>query len=97
MILLEFHLRDTKTGRIGTHDYDYEDNYPTDAIEFMWEEGNFACDCNRSQFLYGDDLTECYNCSSEDIELDKVTIKDTGQVVFDGSEWSWPKGWVKES
>lgn len=31
------------------HDFGY--GYPTDAAEYMFTEGNFSCDCNRSTFM----------------------------------------------
>lgn len=50
-------LRDTVNGETATveqDDFDYGD----DHVVYMYEMGNFACDCNRSLFLYqhrGDD------------------------------------------
>ncbi len=35
--------------------------YDDDYFAFMWEEGNFSCDCNRSRFLYGDEDAKCNN------------------------------------
>lgn len=44
-------------------EYDYEEDfgyaYPVESAHFMFEDGNYACDCNRSIFLhrrYGDEI-----------------------------------------
>lgn len=31
--------------------YDFGEDYPKDAAEFMFTEGNYSCDCNRSLFI----------------------------------------------
>lgn len=33
-----------------SHDFGY--GYPQDAAEFMFEDGNYSCDCNRSSFIH---------------------------------------------
>ena len=40
---------------------DFGENYPEDAALFMFEEGNYSCDCNRSIFIneqHGDCIKE---------------------------------------
>jgi hypothetical protein len=32
-------------------DYEFEDSCSDEGIEFIWTEGNYACDCNRSLFI----------------------------------------------
>ena len=41
-------LPDGRTHNI-THNFGY--GYPVDSAEFMFEEGNYSCDCNKSLFL----------------------------------------------
>ena len=41
-------LPDGRTHNI-THDFGY--GYPVESAEFMFEEGNYSCDCNKSLFL----------------------------------------------
>ena len=49
-----------------------------DIVVFMWEDGNYACDCNRSMWLYGlayDDHRPCGNtiiCRS--LKIDGVEV-----------------------
>ena len=45
-------LREVSTGREGW----FADEWPTppfdlDSAEYMWHDGNYACDCNRALFL----------------------------------------------
>ncbi len=42
-------LEDTVTGETGWYE---EDGYvDAELAEFMWNEGNYACDCNRALFM----------------------------------------------
>lgn len=38
-------------GRTGTYDQSFGYGYPKHGVEFMYEDGNYACDCNRELFL----------------------------------------------
>ncbi len=31
--------------------YDWESDYRVEAADFMFEEGNYSCDCNKSLFI----------------------------------------------
>ena len=71
-------LIDTWTGVWDIHTYKiaYKD-VTWEGIEFLWEEGNFACDCNRIDFLY-DEWPEDYPCNRDEnrIELLSLTITE---------------------
>jgi len=56
----------------------------TNAVYFNWTEGNFSCDCNRSDFIVQ------YCCSSfPELEcgstIELVSLKAVGVGVVDGS------------
>ena len=65
--------------------------YETDYYgEFIWSEGNFACDCNRSLFFLwavgadeaDDDDTPCSD------DRFSVRIKDkTGTLLYQDGDW----------
>lgn len=38
-------------GRKGTFEQSYGCGYPDDSVHYMWENGNYSCDCNRRLFL----------------------------------------------
>jgi len=86
---IKVYLRDTRDGHIGIHHCTGGDNEnmdsPNDFNNWIWSEGNFACDCNRSNFLYGYHDEEKYlECNYGDniIVIDKIIRTDTGEVVY---------------
>lgn len=92
---LEVHLRDKSTGKTGVYYEKYPDGYDLKDIDFMWSKGNYACDCNRSLFLYrarGEDHPDesdymdvspflHYPCNGEKIVVERAIIKETGVVM----------------
>lgn len=63
-------------GRLYTIEDDFGYEYPTDGVFFMFEHGNYACDCNRSAFIqgkYGDVIPEL-DCGHT-IELTGIEIE----------------------
>lgn len=58
-------------------DYDFGYEYEEEMAHFMFEDGNYSCDCNRSMFIsrqYGDDVIEELECGDE-IELKDFKIE----------------------
>jgi hypothetical protein len=61
----------------------YEGNF---AHEFVWSEGNFACDCNRGNFFAkaaGDDDSDC-SCGGGRYRV-KITAPD-GTVFYEDKQ-----------
>jgi len=56
----------------GYYEYDFNGFYPPESAYFMWEEGNFSCDCNRSIF-FGLPEMDC----GEKIEIKRFWLKFT--------------------
>lgn len=59
-----------------------------EANEFMWSEGNYSCDCNRSLFFHRaegtpDDAGPCGN----DRYSVRLTDTITGVVVYQDGDW----------
>jgi len=45
-------MQDTSTGELALCVGDeWSEGYPDDAMQFMYEEGNYSCDCNRHLFF----------------------------------------------
>lgn len=74
--------------RVGKKDYpleyEFSVGYPVDSALFMFEEGNYSCDCNRSRFLSEKypEIVETDNCGDtiEMVSIDVVLIPiDTGR------------------
>lgn len=61
-------------GREYPYEYDFGFAYPVDTARFMWESGNYSCDCNKSLFLsrvYPEVVvTDCGN----EIEVKNLTV-----------------------
>lgn len=71
-------LRD-KSGRERLYLDEINDNH-LDSYVFLWEEGNFACDCNRSLFLYENGEAEALPCG--DTEIRVVSLRIDGAELY---------------
>lgn len=51
--------------------------------QFMWEEGNFSCDCNRGMFFYGDHTLDfpCSSWTDQRFTILKFTFPDGTELV----------------
>ena len=67
-------LKDNQTGEIKTITKDFMDDYPHESVEFMWEDGNYECDCNRWEFFYPDN-DEDYQCNVGANRFELVELK----------------------
>lgn len=38
-------------GKVYSYEYDFGYEYPADSAEYMFTDGNYGCDCNRSDFI----------------------------------------------
>lgn len=86
MAKIEVLLRD-RAGFERIDSYEIKDQYKDQWT--IWEEGNFACDCNRSQFLYKDDETD-FDCGDDRIMV--VWLKVDGVIVYaETTRFSVPK------
>lgn len=93
---LDFHITDEATGETVVYrdeqeyseEWDDEDPNPT---LFIWEEGNYSCDCNRRLFFErakGNDpgLNQpCGETRYSVLGYDRIT----GSILFDGRRQSW--------
>ena len=78
-------LTDTVTGRTGTYRYRWNDNDP-ETMNYLWSEGNYACDHNRVDFLYGQDSPEAqdeesFTCNSNRIVVNAI-VHDDGRTLY---------------
>ena len=71
-------LLQDKNGFEREYEYEVEKQY-ADNQAFMWEMGNYCCDCNRSIFLYANEAEEL------DCNIDKNAIRCVSLMV-DGKE-----------
>jgi len=70
--------------KIYDYEYDFGYAYPIHSAYYMFEDGNYSCDCNKSMFLiekYGDEISEL-GCGDdiELIDLEVIQIKQQTEV-----------------
>jgi hypothetical protein len=86
-------LHDPETGFENTWDNDDLVNDDGTFDDFMWTEGNYSCDCNRSYFItdwgkvgperlraMADD--EVGLCLNGPTILVRITHRDTGEILY---------------
>lgn len=78
-------LQDIRDGYQKRYYAEYEWEDEADMF-YMWFEGNYACDCNRSLFLYNGDETQELACNiyDDDNVIKIVKIEDeTGKQIYE--------------
>lgn len=74
---MKVEIRNNQTNEIRVID--------SDASVFMWEEGNYSCDCNRAQFFFNacddDSVADDIPCSEGLFSVRMVG--DDGIVIYD--------------
>ncbi len=78
-------IRNNETNEIVVHEDDgYFDEYGL-FQDFIWSDGNYACDCNRAKFFCdanGIDRLEYSGCSDYKYSV-KIIRKSNGEVLYD--------------
>lgn len=76
-------IKDTVTqeSRVCPFDLDW-----TDSTAFLWEEGNYSCDCNRSLFFAQAAGEADGHQPCGDTRYVVTSIVSNGQVVYDSEE-----------
>lgn len=75
-------LYDPATDRRVEHREDLDEKY-VDGQEFMWTEGNYACDCNKRLVMgraLGESDPDAGQCG-DTIVLERLTVN--GELVFE--------------
>ncbi len=55
------------------------------SADFMWSEGNFACDCNRALFFYNwGPESEDRECGHEAFNIPRVILPSGEVIEFEG-------------
>lgn len=49
--MVRVHLADTTTDKHGWYEMEWSETLDQHALEFIFENGNYSCDCNRAMFL----------------------------------------------
>ena len=81
--IVEVRMRANRSGEVRSipYDSDWKEGDEGDSLYF-WTEGNFGCDCNRSDIWYGD-LEHDVDCGDEAFSVIDVRLDDGRIVVID--------------
>lgn len=73
-------LKDTQTGEVrtitqtfGYPEFDVNDPENEHHVWYYWEEGNYACDCNRYSVFHNGGTD--YPCNSEDNRFELIDLE----------------------
>ena len=76
---LIFRLRKNDTGEERDYRDTYPDDYLDEGIEYLWNEGNYACDCNRELFWCRLEGKDDPNSPCSDDRFDVVSVTENGK------------------
>jgi hypothetical protein len=83
------HIHDIATGVTRWFDFPYEWDYVDGSSEYLWSDGNYGCDCNRSLFFQreagGDDTAQSLGCGSDRYVI-KI-VEPEGYVLYEDNGW----------
>jgi hypothetical protein len=71
-------LKDSVTGDTRTFEQKSSGDDALDAdrnIEYLWDEGNYSCDCNRSLFLWNFDRAKELKCDLGKNRIELVELE----------------------
>lgn len=82
------HIRYNASGEVREHHTtgDWDTEFTAGFSDFIWSDGNYACDCNRALFFYA------WGPESDDRECGEgaftlwIVDDTTGDVVYDERE-----------
>ena len=72
-------LRHRKTGQQGRYEHEWPEGSGRRGVLWLWTEGNYACDCNRSIFLLGRDLDDTLPCNNGAPAIELVELSVDGR------------------
>ncbi len=72
-------LKDRETEEIK--DIEYEWNGSEESLDCYWQEGNYACDCNRFLVFYND-YDVLHPCGHERFELINMRKQDSKEYLY---------------
>jgi hypothetical protein len=87
-------LRDNETHDIADVNYRYPAGYDEEVIQFYWQDGNGACDCNRMlefRRVKGADLNEHRFCGSSRMALLGVWRARDGEMIVPSEDEDVPE------
>jgi len=85
-VTITAHIKNLKTGVVRKSEHQTWVDKQTNAVSvYMWEEGNYACDCNRRLFFaraVGEEEDWDSPCSSDQYDV-KLENPVTGNIFYE--------------
>ena len=78
-MFIDVYITDTITNKQSVY---HDDCNYIDFNPFIWEEGNYACDCNRGLFFYNWEGDEEFECGDSRFIIDKIINRGTGEILY---------------
>lgn len=73
-------MRNNETGEVRDLSMDFE--WPESDGDFLWSDGNYACDCNRALFFFNwGPEAEDRHCGVDGFSVQSITLPD-GRMVY---------------
>lgn len=73
-------LRYSKTGQQATYTHEWPEGSGRRGVLWLWTEGNYACDCNRSIMLFGtEDESRHLPCSRGKPKIELLELSVDGR------------------
>jgi hypothetical protein len=86
------HFLDTETNTRKVVEYPYQWYYTDEETgelrgsDFIWEEGNYSCDCARLQWMYGPcpgTPDDDWECGQGRVKIEQIVLGDGITVVYE--------------
>lgn len=81
----DVYIRQVSTGEVRVH-RSHEIVIDGHWSPFIWEDGNYSCDCNRSLFFNNIgflDMSTDVKCTENLFRIDKIIHILTGEVIYE--------------
>jgi hypothetical protein len=96
--LVKIEWEDTLTGDHGTwEESDFASVWKNDNGKwdlFMWQDGNYSCDCNRKIFFTGLDLDES-SCGNKRFIIRKLWLRPENETEYIENDYAEePEIWI---
>lgn len=84
---VDVYIRRVSTGEVRVHkDRGMADiDVPGEISTYIWRDGNYGCDCNRSDFWHdagGTSDEDTAPCGCDLYRIDKIVRTDTGETIY---------------
>lgn len=89
-MFIDVHLKDRTTGEQRVYHDTFDWKGDVEGIQYMYEDGNYCCDCNRELFFTRaggeDDKAVDVGCGFARFQVEKIVERGTDNVIYSEAE-----------